>query len=112
MNCFAVFDNVNTYIALWDTGSVKTVIKKRVVDELQLNHISNAVISTIINDSNNVKTYNMNMVLPNHSRFISLEVVCFDHTKPYDIIIGMDLISQGRFELFNGKLSFEIKELK
>ena len=94
-----VHPQVRNYKALWDTGSNRTVVSKRVVDELGLMIVAynenytagGMVLST---------THLVNIVLPNGLEVPSLLVSCCD-IEYADILLGMDVITMCDFAITN-----------
>ncbi|MCQ2605035.1 MAG: retroviral-like aspartic protease family protein [Bacteroidales bacterium] len=95
--------------ALWDTGANASVISKKVVQQLDLKPTGFARIIHA-NGQSIVKTYIINLYLPNKLIYKSLFVTegDFDDT---DVLIGMDVISSGDFALSckNGDTTFSFQ---
>ena len=101
---------VKKYRAVWDTGATHSVITARVVQELDLKPVGITIVHTA-NGETHQKQYIVNFYLPNQVMFSMLRVT----EAPLhgtDILIGMDIISQGDFCVsnFEGKtvLTFRI----
>jgi len=95
--------------ALWDTGATNTCISKKLALKLDLQarglaemyHADGVAI---------VPTYFIGILLPNNLGFSSIEVLECDLTGT-DILIGMDIISQGDFAIsnFDGNTFFSFR---
>jgi hypothetical protein len=96
--------------ALWDTGAMASVISTNVVNLLKLKPIGKARVFHA-NGEAIVYTYLINISLPNGIEFSSL-LVTEGLLSDTDILIGMDIISQGDFAVtaIDGetKMSFQI----
>ncbi|MDR0829441.1 MAG: retroviral-like aspartic protease family protein [Prevotellaceae bacterium] len=96
--------------ALWDTGAMASVISAKVVNDLQLQPVGRAKVIHA-NGESLVDTYMIDIQLINNIEFCSLHVTegLFTDT---DVLIGMDIISQGDFAITshenNTKLSFQV----
>lgn len=85
--------------AAWDTGAEITMISHRVVDSLHLKPISKTTIMGIGGDEE-VEVFQIHIGLPNGLLYEDLMVYCGDIDN-YDVLIGMDMISQSDFFLTN-----------
>ncbi len=87
------------YVAIWDTGATNSCITKNVVDHLNLKPISKTRVSGAFGEEiKNV--YMVSIGLPNKVGFPNMpvtEVVL----KDADVLIGMDIISDGDFAVTN-----------
>ena len=101
---------IQVYTALWDTGSTESLISSKVVKELNLNKMGEVEISSI-NETSKVNRWKCNLLLNGHSKSISFAPAEYSSRKECDIIIGMDIISCGKFLIENDKFSFIIKSL-
>lgn len=101
--------NEETYKAGWDTGSFRSMVSPRVVNDLGLKKIN--VDGGIISLTGKkqfpicfaaIKLCNTDIVFDNLTLFADVELIGFD------VLIGMDIISQGKFTLSptNGGLDF------
>ena len=90
--------------ALWDTGATITFINENIINKYNLQSIGDGFTDTLSEDKVPTKKYRINLILSNNIEFPNIEVACRD-TRTCDIIIGMDIISQGDFAIsnFNGK---------
>lgn len=102
--------NFIKYKAIWDTGSSETTISEKVVKQLNLNKHGYVILSTINGERKSDK-YLCLLSLIGHSKSISINPACFGNRNDFDIIIGMDIISYGKFLLENDNFSFIIKSL-
>lgn len=104
-----------TLKALWDTGATKSIIDTNKVKVLNLvdNGLDGGRISDIHNNETIVKLYDVELMLPNHSKVINTEVASHSiSSKGCDIIIGMDIIQYGIFKLETGQIfTFECDRL-
>lgn len=97
------------YNAIWDTGATGSVISQKVVNELglhptgfiQVHHAGGKDISPY---------YKVNIMLPNNVGFSEITVTQATLTSA-DVLIGMDIISQGDFAItnVNGKTTFSFR---
>jgi len=102
-------ENYKQYNALWDTGASTTCISRQIVKDLKLESRSVAfnytaggkIISNI---------YCINLLLPNRIVIKGLFVACCD-LDDTDILIGMDVITQGDMAISNyeGKTTFSFR---
>ena len=85
--------------AAWDTGAEITMISRRVADLLHLIPITKTTIMGVGGDEE-VEVYRIHIGLPNNFLYEDLIVCCGDIDN-YDVLIGMDLISQSDFFITN-----------
>jgi len=92
--------------ALWDTGASGSVISEKVASSLGLKFIGHEIVHHV-NGESVVKTYGVNIVLPNKVGFSALKVTEGILTG-IDVLIGMDIISKGDFAItsLNGNTKF------
>ena len=92
--------------AVWDTGATNTVISPEVVEALGLKSAGKASISAY-GGVVEACTYRIDLCFENGYRIQNLEVLSGDYSD-YDVLIGMDVITQGDFGIstVNGKTSF------
>lgn len=97
--------------ALWDTGASRSTISQRVVDHLHLTPVGIAKVSTA-NGLADVKTYIVDIGLPNQVIVPNILVSCANLGDEIDALIGMDIITLGDFSITNvggrTKLSYRI----
>ena len=100
---------IENFIGLWDTGATNSVISKNVVDKLGLVPISIGNMSHAGGDST-TNIYIVNIILPNNVGIHSLRVA-EGNISCADVLIGMDIISQGDFTicLQKGKTVFSFQ---
>ena len=85
--------------AAWDTGAQFTIISPRVVEKLQLTPYSVGSVIGIGGDQV-TNTYLTNIVLSNGKVIYDMEVYCSD-IDDYDILLGMDIITETDFLITN-----------
>jgi len=92
---------------LWDTGSNRTVINNHLIEKLNLQSNGDGFLDTLSDDKFPSKTYKINLILPGKIEISNIEVIS-GKTRSCDILIGMDIISQGDFVIsnYNGKTTF------
>jgi len=90
--------------ALWDTGANITFINEKIINKFNLKPIGDGFTDTLSENRLPTKQYRINLILSNNINFPNIEVAC-GYTKTCDILIGMDVISQGDFAIsnYNGK---------
>lgn len=81
--------------AVWDTGATDTVISPAIVQELGLKPNGKSSISAY-GGSVEVNTYLIDLCFQNGTKIENLEVLSGAYCD-YDVIIGMDVITQGDF---------------
>jgi hypothetical protein len=104
-------DNIigKNYLAIWDTGATSSVITKRVSDELRLKTTGFSVMKHA-GGEDEVPMHIVNIGLPNK---VGFEFVSVSEGKipDADVLIGMDIITQGDFIITNteGKTTFSFR---
>jgi predicted aspartyl protease len=97
-------------IAQWDTGAACSVIANRLAEDMELVPVGTGNICTA-NDSVVVKLYDINITLPNGVT-LPCRRVYSSNLEDIEILIGMDIISQGDFAVTNKdertKFSFQM----
>jgi predicted aspartyl protease len=95
--------------AIWDTGATNSAISQKVVDACGLKPIGMAQVHTA-NGIRNSEVYLINIALPNGVGFAAGRVTKADMGST-DVLIGMDIISQGDFAVTNkdGKTCFSFR---
>lgn len=105
----------HTWRGLWDTGASRSSIDKRVANEMVLQPIGLANISTA-NGVVSVNTYLIDLTLPNNVTVHDVIVSGADLGGDIDLLIGMDIIRHGDFAITNTNgsttFSFRIPSLK
>lgn len=96
------------FVAVWDTGASASAISPKVVDALKLIPMGKGYSKTA-GGTIPVDIYSINILLPTNVGFSSLQVSCAN-MEP-DVLIGMDIISQGDFSITNkdGKTIFSFQ---
>ncbi|KAA6302538.1 MAG: hypothetical protein EZS26_001370 [Candidatus Ordinivivax streblomastigis] len=95
--------------AIWDTGAMRSVISTKIVDKLRLAPIGKTRVFHA-NGESVVGSYLVNIILPNQIGCSFLQVTEGDITDT-DVLIGMDIISQGDFAVTasQGKTKFSFQ---
>lgn len=89
------------YNGIWDTGATGTVITQKIVDDLKIQPIGIAFVSTA--SEQNVQTYryvvdvHINGSVCVQNVIVTLGVI----SKDFDCLIGMDIITLGDFSVTN-----------
>ena len=101
---------IKKYKAIWDTGATHSVVTSKIVQDLILKPVGMAIVHTA-NGQAHQKQYMVNLYLPNQVMFGMIRVTEAPLHET-DVLIGMDIISQGDFCVtnFQGKtvLTFRI----
>lgn len=87
-----------TFRAIWDTGATGSVVTQRVVQACGLKPIGFTRVSTAGGMRDSSK-YVANIMLPNRVGFPMLTVTEGELTGGVDVLIGMDIITQGDFAI-------------
>ena len=101
--------DMTTFDALWDTGASCSAISKRAATLLKLVPVSvNSVYHA--NGRSMVNLYDISFILPNKTLFPHVTVVEVT-LSDFDLLIGMDIISQGDLSISNkdGKTTFSFR---
>ena len=95
--------------AAWDTGAQFTFISPRIVDALGLKPTGRGRFMGIGGDQES-DTFTVHIVLSNGKVMQNAEVYCSD-LDDYDLLIGMDIITQTDFLITNqdGKTTFQFR---
>lgn len=95
-------EGAGRYRAIWDTGATHSLISKKIIDELGLKaiEIGNQHTAGGVSETS---FHNIDIALPTGIVFPALEVSLNGDIFDFDVIIGMDIISQGDFAVFHGK---------
>ncbi len=92
------------YKALWDTGATNCVISRRVASELSLIPIGRVEVRGVGRGSKanlfETDAYLVNVGLPNKVELVGVRVSEGD-VAGVDVLLGMDVISQGDFAISN-----------
>lgn len=88
--------------ALWDTGATHSAISERLAAQMQLPTEDFVDVYTAVGILQ-VPVYSLRVVFPNQLVFDEIEAVEFTgtETEDCDLIIGMDIITQGDFSITN-----------
>lgn len=97
-----VAHNCKEYIALWDTGANKSLISKSVVVDLNLKS-SRECVNKTPNAISKGNIYNVSFIFQKEEiNILEFDVLSGIETNmPWDVIIGMDIISLGSFSLIH-----------
>ena len=91
--------SMTSFNALWDTGATCSAISKDAAEKLKLIPVSKVTISHA-NGQSIVNVFDISLALPNKTLFQSIRVTeC--NLSGFDLLIGMDIISQGDFSISN-----------
>lgn len=99
--------------ALWDTGATYTCLSKKMVEEMKLEQSGTYNLLTPLGVNNNVPSYNITLRLDtNKSAHYQIKAGVFEGSKDFDIVLGLDLILNGRLSMWveNGVFNFEFIE--
>ncbi len=91
---------VNQYEAIWDTGATASVITEKIISECGLKPISVAKVHGA-NGEYLTEVYLISLLLPNRVGFNVLRVTKGRLPGDCDMLVGMDVISQGDFAVTN-----------
>ena len=99
-----------SFIALWDTGAMGSVITKNVVEKLGLSPVGRATVYHA-NGITNVPVYLVSIHLPCHIEFPYIRVT-EGVLDGVDVLVGMDIIAKGDFAITapggNTKFTFQV----
>ena len=98
------------FTAIWDTGATATVIDEQVAIDMGLIEF-NSVLQYTAGGSRQARVYVIDLVFPNGMVFYNVEV-SDGILYGCDILIGMDIITQGEFLITNssGKTTMNYKK--
>lgn len=90
-----------TYKAIWDTGATNSVITPKVFNDLNLTILEEVNVSGVNSLNHMAYLVSAGLFLPNK---IGIKEVRFtvDEIAGTDVLIGMDIISQGDFSVSHG----------
>lgn len=96
--------------AMWDTGAEVTLLHPRVVKALALERESQVLLSGIGGETVE-ENYVVHILLPTGNLAFGVEATATENVGEYDVIIGMDIISNGDFAFTNkdGKSQFSFR---
>lgn len=100
---------VKKFVGIWDTGASGTMISASIVTALGLIPTGKTKVYTASGESI-VNTYFINIFLPNQVAFSTIKVT-EGVLNGADMLIGMDIITQGDFSIshFEGKTCFSFR---
>ena len=81
--------------AIWDTGATSSMITRRIAQKLKLNAIGKVMISGV-HGVVNANIYSVNIHFRNGFVIPCVTVSEADDGGGFDVLIGMDIINQGR----------------
>jgi len=85
---------------LWDTGSNKSALTKRLIKVLDLKASGQGYLKGITRgEAKETNTFKVSIILPNGIGFASLNVFECDKLGEADFLIGMDIITKGDFAI-------------
>ncbi len=95
--CDSLSISCKEYNAVWDTGAVRTIISPKVIEELKLIPLGNGGTIKIGDKSEHpCENYEIRIFNPQTKKPIPLVVAGFD-IPHFDIVIGMNFITNGEF---------------
>ena len=105
-------------LALWDTGAVNSCVSESALKKLDSSPMDTGKECCILAPNNMQKSeyHELEMEIPGVKKYKSVAVARYDFldTQNIDILIGMDIISEGRFIIDNSsgdtRLTFELNE--
>jgi len=88
------------FTAIWDTGATNSVISQKIVDQCNLKPIG---VAEVHSPGGSFKTnkYLINLFLPNYVAIPYFMVIKGQITGDANVLIGMDIISNGDFAVTN-----------
>ena len=100
---------MTTFRALWDTGASCSSISKDAAEKLELTPVARTTINHA-NGKSLVNVYRISLKLPNKTLF-QYVTVAEGMYSGFDMLIGMDIITQGDFSIsnMNGKTTFSFR---
>lgn len=87
-------------LAIWDSGATSSIITRNIIDKLKLQPVG-VCQAAGIHGTEYEYTYYIDLMVPGEMTFKTLEVTEGD-LEDVDVLIGMDVISQGDFCISNG----------
>jgi predicted aspartyl protease len=85
------------YTGVWDTGATSTMITPKIVSELNLKPVDNAIVSGV-NSQMRVPVVLIDLILPNRIKVSDVRVTVSE-IQGIDMLIGMDIIQLGDFSI-------------
>ena len=92
--------NGERILAIWDSGATSSIITRNIIDKLKLQPVGVCQVAGI-HGTEYEYTYYVDLMVPGEMTFKTLEVTEGD-LEDVDVLIGMDVISQGDFCISNG----------
>jgi len=89
------------YQAIWDTGATGTVITQKVVDECGLKPIGFTIVHTAGGKVENCPEYLIAVGFQSGVRFSGIRATLGKISDHQNVLIGMDIITQGDFVITN-----------
>lgn len=87
-------------LAIWDSGATSSIITRKIIDKLKLLPVGVCQVAGI-HGTEYEYTYYVDLTIPGNMTFNTLEVT-EGELEDVDVLIGMDVISQGDFCISNG----------
>lgn len=87
-------------LAIWDSGATSSIITRRIIEKLKLQAVGVCQVAGI-HGTEYEYTYYINLMISGNMEFFTLEVT-EGELEDVDVLIGMDVISQGDFCISNG----------
>ena len=85
------------FIAIWDTGAMRTVITEKVVQAIKCTQIGVTYMVGVGGDPIRAGVYDIDLRLPNRATLNKIKVASLPKLEGCDILIGMDVINLGDF---------------
>lgn len=98
------------YNSIWDTGATGSVITEKVAQEFDLKPLGMVEVHTA-SGPEMANVYLVNIWLPGKVVFYNLAVTEGKLTRQFEVLIGMDIISEGDFAVtnYNGRTVFTFR---
>lgn len=93
-------DDEERCLAIWDSGATSSIITRKIINRLKLQPVGVCQVVGI-HGTEYEYTYYVDLMIPGKMTFKTLEVTEGD-LEDVDVLIGMDVISQGDFCISNG----------
>ena len=97
---------------LVDTGCSKTVISNKLVSCIKPEIFDNTATISTVHGETKSNVYIVYLQFDNHENVIRTDVGSNDELKRYNIILGMDIIKEGKLIIDKGLINFDIDYLK
>ena len=102
----------NRFICIWDTGASISCVTNNIIERYNLTSIGKSDFFTGSHcESRSTDVYSIDLMFRDNFVFNNLRVLKIEKHDVFDIIIGMDIISQGDFAVsnLNGSTSFSFR---